>query len=281
MFGYRHVFHAGNHADVLKHLVLVQLLDYLRSRNKPFWYVDTHCGAGTYRLDEGPAAKHGEYRDGIARLWDVPDLPSATGRYVGLVRRFNPDGALRRYPGSAWFASEILGPGDRLWLYELHPTDYAALEAGFAGDRRRTRVQQENGFSALRGLLPPAPRRAIVLIDPSYELADDYEQVTASLGDALRRFETGTYALWYPLLRRREADRLPRRLDGLHARAWLNARLTVRRRPADEGGLYGSGIYVINPPYTLPAILESELPRVARLLAQDETAGFTLDLEIP
>ncbi|MDH4107793.1 MAG: 23S rRNA (adenine(2030)-N(6))-methyltransferase RlmJ [Gammaproteobacteria bacterium] len=281
MFGYRHAFHAGNHADVLKHLVLVQLLDYYRAKQKPFWYVDTHCGAGAYRLDEGPAQARGEYRDGIGRLWDRTDLPPATSRYLELVGRFNPDGKLNRYPGSAWFASEILGPADRLWLFELLPADFQALRTRFSADSVRTRVQCQDGFAALRGLLPPASKRALVLLDPSYELAEDYARVVDSLADSLRRFSTGTYALWYPLLRRREADRLPRQLGALAARAWLNVRLMVRRRPLDEGGLYGSGLYVINPPYTLPAMIEAELPAVAQSLAQDDKAGFTLDFEIP
>lgn len=282
MLGYRHAYHAGNHADVLKHIVLVQLLDYMASRGKPFWYVDTHCGAGAYRLDDGPAARQGEYRDGIGRLWNRADLPPALARYIELVRQLNPDDDLRRYPGSAWLAASTDVPGSRLWLYELHPTDFATLETRFAGDRDRVRVHQEDGFAALRGLLPPAPRRALVLMDPSYEIADDYARVTEALGDSLRRFATGTYALWYPMLRRREADRLPRQLAALNSRAWLHVRLTVRRRPMDDGGgLYGSGMYVINPPYTLPGILEAALPVLAKRLAQDDSAGYTLDFEIP
>jgi len=281
MLGYRHAFHAGNHADVLKHVVLVQLLDYMAARGKPYWYVDTHCGAGAYRLDDGPAARLGEYRDGIGRLWECDDLPPALGRYVELVRELNPDDTLRRYPGSAWFAAAMVTPESRLWLYELHPTDFAALETRFAGDRDRVRTHQEDGFAALRGLLPPAPRRALVLMDPSYEIADDYSRVAEALGDSLRRFATGTYALWYPMLRRREADRLPRQLASLDLRAWLHVRLSVRRRPIHDGGLYGSGMFIVNPPYTLPGILEDALPVLANRLAQDDSAGFTLDFEIP
>lgn len=277
MLSYRHVFHAGNHADVLKHLVLVQILGYLTAKAKPLWYVDTHAGAGLYVLDSGVAAEHGEHRDGIGRLWQRSDLPPALHGYRELLRRLNPDGRLARYPGSPWLAQALLRPGDRLWLHELHPADHTHLAATIRG--QGVRVERADGLAALRGLLPPQPRRALVLMDPSYEVKADYRQVVTTLADALRRFPTGTYTLWYPLLDSVPATALPDALGALAAKSWLKAELRVRSA-ASGRGLYGSGMFIINPPYTLPAALGDSLPALAELLAQDDSATFHLDARI-
>jgi 23S rRNA (adenine2030-N6)-methyltransferase len=281
MLSYRHAFHAGNHADVLKHLVLVELLTYLAGKDKRFWYIDTHAGAGTYALDEGFAAKHREYLDGIGRLWSATNPPAELRPYLDLVRRANPQGSLAVYPGSPWFARALTREADRLWLCELHPTDYEALAEHFVGRDRRIRVMQNDGYAELRRLLPPEPRRALVMIDPSYELASDYAKLIEAIRDSLTRFAPGVYAIWYPQLRSREADELPSRLRKCGAQRWLNVRLSVRNRAGPHAGLYGSGVYVINPPYTLPATLDALLPSLVELLAQDEKANYELDFNIP
>ncbi len=274
MLSYRHAFHAGNHADVLKHLVLVRLLRYLNQKAKPYWYIDTHAGAGVYGLDAGYATKNAEHEQGIARLWNQTDLPEPLADYVDLIRGLNPSGELKLYPGSPYLARQLLRPEDRMRLFELHPTDIELLGRTFM-DKRRVQVTLGNGFAGLKSLLPPPQRRALTLIDPSYEDRGDYTQVVEAVKDSLKRFATGIYAIWYPLLGRADAQRLPERLRGL-APSWLDVRLEVYKPVTGEYGMYGSGLVVINPPWTLEAELRACLPVLKDRLAQG-TAGFHLE----
>jgi len=281
MFSYRHAFHAGNHADVLKHVVLVHLLRHLATKETPFWVIDTHAGAGLYALDGEWATKRSEFADGIGRLWTRDDAPAAVADYLAAVRALNPDGLLRHYPGSPSIALRHLRARDRLRLFELHVNEIKALaqtidEAG-RDAVRRTIAAEADGFAALRGLLPPPPRRALILIDPSYEDKRDYVRVFDTLRDALTRFATGCYAIWYPQVQRREPAELVRRLTHLPGVRWLHASLTVRT-PSDDGlGLHGSGMFVVNPPWTLPAAMAESLPWLAAMLAQDDGARWALD----
>jgi 23S rRNA (adenine2030-N6)-methyltransferase len=277
MLSYRHAFHAGNHADVLKHLILVQLIRYLGQKEKPFWLIDTHAGAGAYSLEEGYATRLGEFQHGIGRLWERSDLPAAVKDYVEQVRVLNGDGALRLYPGSPWIASQLLRPQDKLRLFELHSTDGELLAENFSDLHNQVQVTLGDGFKGLKALLPPPPRRALVLIDPSYETASDYSGVVSALEEALRRFPTGTYALWYPLLSRPESRRLPELLKALPAAKWLDATLSVEASRGVGPGMHGSGMFIINPPWTLEATLKETLPWLSEVLAQQDGAHFTLD----
>ena len=280
MLSYRHAFHAGNHADVLKHFVLVQLGRYLAQKDKPFWIIDTHAGAGLYALDTGYATQLKEYEGGIGRLWARQDLPAALADYVDRVRACNPDGSLRFYPGSPWLALQTLRPQDRLRLFELHSSDSTILQDNFADQGRRVSVTTANGFDALKALLPPPPRRALVLIDPPYETRDDYPNVIAALNEGLARFATGTYAIWYPQLARPEAQQLPEKLKRLPIKNWLHVALTVHTPSPDGFGMHGSGMFVINPPWTLHKTLAEIMPYLVRVLGQDGGAGFTLEQEM-
>ena len=291
MLAYRHAFHAGNHADVLKHLVLTQVLRYMVGKDKPFRYIDTHAGAGGYLLKGAQAQKKAEYREGINRLWSRPDLPPATADYVRLVQAFNlqpgEDGQppvlekgmtppLALYPGSPSIARELMPRGAAMRLFELHPTDARTLAAHFGG-QRAVQVLNEDGFAGLKGQLPPTPRRALVLMDPSYELAGDYGKVVATLRDAVQRFAEGTYIVWYPQVSRIEAAQLPKRLMALAPKGWLHVRMTVSQ-PDERGfGLTGSGLFILNPPYTLHATLAAELPFLIEVLAQYEGASFLIE----
>ncbi|MBS1190247.1 MAG: hypothetical protein H6R10_2039 [Rhodocyclaceae bacterium] len=277
MLSYRHAFHAGNHADVLKHLILVQICRYFEQKEAPFWYVDTHAGAGRYALESAHASKLGEYRDGIGRLWQRPDLPPAVADYVDLVRALNPDGKLRHYPGSPWLAWKLLRPQDRLRLFELHSSDVRLLQEAFKGAGRQVAATAADGFAGLKAVLPPPPRRAMVLIDPSYELRSDYTDVRNGLTEALKRFATGTYAVWYPQLAKPESRQLPDRLKALPAKNWLHATLSVGRPPKEGFGMYGSGMFIINPPWTLAATLQDTLPWLTEALGQESGAKFTLE----
>lgn len=295
MLSYRHAFHAGNHADVLKHVVLIQLLRYLGQKDTPYMYIDTHAGAGVYALDTGYAAKNVEYETGIARLWDRKDLPEVLADYVGLVKEMNPSGKMRYYPGSPYCADKIAREQDRIRLFELHPSDSKILEENFrkveahaaaqgqrSGARgKRVMIQRADGFVGLKSLLPPPSRRGLVLIDPPYEVKDDYRRVKDTLEDALKRFPTGTYAVWYPALNRMESRQMPDKLKRLQCNGWLNVTLSIGSPSPDGFGLTSSGMFVINPPWTLEPLLRELMPFLVKALASDEGAGFTLESGTP
>jgi 23S rRNA (adenine2030-N6)-methyltransferase len=281
MLSYRHAFHAGNHADVLKHLVLMLCIEHMNSKDKPYTLVDTHAGAGFYALDAEQAKRTGEYVEGIGRLWERKDLPPPLVAYVALVRALNGSATLRRYPGSPRIAASLIRDTaqvrDTLRLCELHSTDFALLRRQFKDAGRHISVEQADGFEVLKAALPPPSRRGLVLIDPSYEIKSDYMKVVVAVKDALKRFATGTYLVWHPMLPTIEANQLPEKLKKAGASHWLHATLSVRA-PATKGhGMHGSGMFVINPPWTLAAALEECLPFLAAALALDERAVWSVD----
>jgi 23S rRNA (adenine2030-N6)-methyltransferase len=278
MLAYRHAFHAGNHADVLKHITLTLVLRYMNLKDKPYRLIDTHAGAGGYSLEGQYAQKKGEYLQGVARLWDrdPAELPEAVADYMALVREFNPEGQLEQYPGSPAFAKMLLRAQDQLRLYELHPTDHRILEA-FLGSVKGAEVKDTNGFDGLKSQVPPSSRRAVVLMDPSYEGHGDYSKVIASLREAITRFPEGVYMVWYPQVSKLEAAQLPRRLEGLAPKGWLHARLTVQQPDSQGFGLAGSGMFILNPPYTLYDQLLAVLPYLTEVLAQYDGANYLLE----
>ena len=289
MFSYRHAYHAGNHADVLKHFIQVQLHQYMNQKDAAYTYVDTHAGVGVYALDSAQSSKSGEFHDGIARLWERDDLPKALADYVDVVRALNPSGKLRYYPGSPYVAEQVARPEDRLRLFELHPSDikhlvdnFRKLEAHKAeqGERARGRrilIDYKDGFQAMKALLPPPSRRALVLIDPPYEVKLDYKHVRDAMEDALERFPSGTYAIWYPVLQRMESRQFPDRLKRLPAKEWLHVTLTVATPGPDGTGMHSSGMFILNPPYTLEPILRETLPYLVKVLGQDGGATFRIE----
>lgn len=301
MFSYRHAFHAGNHADVLKHLTLVALLHYLGQKDTGLTLVDTHAGAGVYRLDHDQARTSAESDAGIFRLLAAAQaaqtrgqpVPAAVLDYLAQVQHFNPDGTLRTYPGSPWITQALLRPQDKLKLFEVHPTDAKLLEKQVAelGRGKQIEVLRRNGFDGLKALLPPPTRRGLVLIDPSYELKTDYQAVLDCLEDALQRFPTGTYAVWYPVIARPESHTLARKLKALSQRwqrNWLQAELNVGLTPTEgtsaqvaQGragtSMRASGMHVINPPFTLGGQLREALPWVTDALKEATASGWTVE----
>ncbi|NYT36618.1 23S rRNA (adenine(2030)-N(6))-methyltransferase RlmJ [Allopusillimonas soli] len=279
MFSYRHAFHAGNHADVLKHTILVHVLDYFNRKDAPYWVIDTHAGAGIYDLRSEWATKRGEFADGLDRLLAAQAMPDAIERYLQAVQHFNPDGVANFYPGSPWLALQAMRGRDRLRLFEMHPTEIEVLRDNLkreaAGTQRQVAVYQADGFNGLKSQLPPAPRRGIVLIDPSYEDKRDYRHTVQALSEGLKRFATGCFIVWYPLVQRREVADLQRALTRL-ATPWLHATLSVSKPAATGLGLHGSGMFVVNPPWTLHDALATTLPWLKATLAQDDRANFTL-----
>jgi len=281
MLSYRHAFHAGNHADVLKHAVLIALLDYLNQKDKPWWFIDSHAGAGIYDLRGDYARKNAEFEGGIGRLWERSDLPPMLANYVELVRGLNPDGHLRLYPGSPWCAQQRARGDDRLRLFELHGSDHRLLASTFSEAGRQVKIEAADGYTGLKAVLPPPTRRALVLIDPPYEEKRDYPRTVEALKDSLARFAGGTYMVWYPLLQKPDARQLPSRLKAARPPAWLHVTLSVQAPSKDGFGMHGSGLYIANPPWTLPGLLEATLPWLVKTLGQDAGAGYTLEHEIP
>ena len=284
MLAYRHAFHAGNHADVLKHTVLALVLSYMNLKDKGWRYVDTHAGAGGYSLEGEYANKRGEYEQGIARLLDHnalhEPLPAPLADLVALVRQFNDGKAIRQYPGSPAIAQALMRPQDQLRLSEMHPTDHKIL-ASYLGDVPGVEVKMVDGFAALKGHLPPITRRGVVLIDPSYEIKTDYTRTLAALRESLERFPEGTVIVWLPQVALVEATQLPQRLkataDAAAKKGWLNARLTVAQVDARGFGMIGSNVFVANPPHTLFADLQPVLPFLAQTLAQFDGAKSALE----
>ena len=279
MLAYRHGFHAGMHADVLKHVVLMQVLRRMGQKDKAYTFVDSHAGAGGYSLEGDFAHKTGEYLTGIARLWERTDLPPALAEYVGLVRAFGNERKLTQYPGSPGVANLLVRPQDKLHLYELHPTDERILR-GFLGKRPNTAITLGDGFAAIEKELPPQSRRGVLLIDPSYELTADYTRTLGAVREAIARFATGVVLVWVPQLATVESRELPRRLLKAAAAApkgVLHARLTVAEADARGFGLIGSSMVVINPPHGLAETMREVLPYLVNVLGQFDSATFLLD----
>ncbi len=309
MFSYRHAFHAGNHADVLKHTVLIAVLKHLKEKDTALTVLDTHAGAGLYRLDGDYAETSGEAAEGIFRLISpsktplalvgtaqvatklvAPDNPKALQDYLDLVASFNAKGSHKVYPGSPFIIQRFLNGRDKLKAFELHPTDSKTLSANIAQLEagRQVAVLREDGFEGIKKFLPPPVKRALVFCDPSYEIKSDYARVPEMVADSLKRFATGMYAVWYPIIPRPEAHDVPRKLKTLATKAgkgWLNATLTVKSSKLTSDaqgevvrpGLPASGMFVINPPHTLKAAMQAALPQMVKLLAQDRHASFSLD----
>lgn len=279
MLSYRHAFHAGNHADVLKHYVLSLVLGYMKQKDKPFWYIDTHAGAGLYALDHGYAAQNAEFDNGIAKLMTAAALPSTLADFVTQIKRYN-HGSLAFYPGSPMLAHDFLRADDKMRLFELHPSDYKLLTANFKSHAKQVRIAEQDGFAGIKACLPPPPRRAVVLIDPPYEDKQDYARVVSMLKDSLNRFASGTYLVWYPLLQRPEPAQMVAQLLALGAPSWLHVTLSIQAPSAEGFGMHGSGLFIINPPWTLAKDLDASLPALTQLLALDDSAHFSLNHEI-
>jgi 23S rRNA (adenine2030-N6)-methyltransferase len=278
MLSYRHAFHAGNHADVLKHYVLSLVLEYMNQKEKPYWYIDTHAGTGMYMLTSEFAQKNAEFETGIAKLFAAKNLPESLTNFVELVRKYNQNNRLNFYPGSPKIAELILRNEDKMRLFELHPKDYKQLVENFKN--RQTKTEMLDGFTGIKACLPPPTKRAVVLIDPPYELKDDYLRVVECMRDNIKRFATGTYLIWYPLLQRTEPLSMVETLKALLPNNWLDVNLSVETPNADGFGMHGSGVFIVNPPWTLLAILKESMPILTNLLALDETANFELTSQI-
>ncbi len=265
MLSYRHSFHAGNHADVLKHIVQSLILSALQQKDKPFVYHDTHSGVGRYDLTHEWSEKTGEFKQGIAKLWEQKQLPKDIASYINAIKQLNQGDELRYYPGSPRVARAHLRPQDRMVLTELHPSDYPLLEQEFQRDRQ-VQIFKEDGFQRLKASLPPKERRGLVLIDPPYELAHEYNDVVRSIAQSYKRWATGIYAIWYPVVNRFDIDDMLDGLKGLGIRKILQIELSVSP-DTNERGMTASGMIVINPPWKLESQMTDLLPFLQQVIA--------------
>ncbi|MEM6532650.1 MAG: 23S rRNA (adenine(2030)-N(6))-methyltransferase RlmJ [Myxococcota bacterium] len=269
MLAYRHGYHAGNHADVLKHAVFVHILDHL-ARKGPFAIIDTHAGPGAYDLSDTQGQKLREYETGIARILQASSPPPLISRYLETVTQFRNAHGRDFYPGTAALALMLRRRDDRLVLHELHPTDFERLNA-FVRGHRHTSVNKADGFKGALAHVPPKERRGVVVMDPSYELKTDYDRAIDTVRHAHRKFGTGVFVLWYPVVRRQWVIEMDRALETSGLRKIWRGELSVVP-DTEEHGMTGSGIYVVNPPYTLPEVAEAALPWLARALSPSEGA---------
>ena len=288
MFSYRHAFHAGSHADILKHLTLIHLVQYLQEKPGALTMVDTHAGAGIYSLQDGFSTVSKEADGGIFRLMQYVEtckhantpIPESIQEYLKYIEAENVEGQLTTYPGSPFILARLLRPQDRLKLFELHPKEIDILRhnIGELKQSKQIDIYAENSFARLKGLLPPPSRRGLVLIDPSYEDKQDYRYLEAAMEEALQRFATGCYAIWYPVLSRRESAALPDRLKKIaaeHKRSWLHTELRVENAPG-ERRLQASGMFIFNPPWTLEKHLAQALPTLTKALGINGGGQFLL-----
>ncbi|MFD2179782.1 23S rRNA (adenine(2030)-N(6))-methyltransferase RlmJ [Veronia pacifica] len=272
MLSYRHSFHAGNHADVVKHIVQSLIIEALKEKEKPFVYHDTHSGAGRYDLRDEWSEKTGEYKEGIAQLWQRDDVPVLIKPYLDVIKGLNSGNELRFYPGSPKVGRALLREQDRVTMTELHPSDFPLLLQEFRGDRQ-VKMFKEDGFARLKASLPPKERRGMVLIDPPYELKHEYQDVVNAIGQSVKRWATGTYAIWYPVVYRQNIDLITEGLEKLGIRKILQIELGVAE-DSQERGMTASGMIVINPPWKLEKQMSELLPWLQQVIAPETGHHF-------
>lgn len=267
MLSYKHAFHAGNHADVLKHIVLMYSLEYMKRKNKPLMYLDTHAGSGLYSQVSDEALKNKEYESGITAILGAQNSPKLVQRYIELVVECQKDKTKMSYPGSPWLAKMILQPTDCMFLYELHNNEFGLLEKNMAV-AKSCRVFNSDGLQGMVASMPPVQRRAVVLIDPSYELKEDYDRVVSSIVEAYKRFTSATILLWYPVVDRARIDRLEKRIIASGIKNISLYELAISE-DSSATGMTGSGMIVINQAWTLKSEMLDILPFLSKILGKN------------
>lgn len=279
MLAYRHLFHAGNFADVFKHALLTRLLIALGEKAKPYCYLDTHAGIGRYDLTHAWAQKAREYESGIARLWERKDIPPALQPYIDAVQAENPNRKLRFYPGSPLIAKRLVRPGDRIVLTELNKTDHAALKELFARDKQ-VAAHYLDGYQGLKAFLPPKERRGLVLIDSSFDRAREFARIVSEFRAAYARWPTGMYAIWYPLMAPGAMQNFDREMKNTRIRKILKLELAIAARDFDVT-IPGCGMLIVNPPWRFEDEARPLLRWLWSVLAPSGAGGATVTWLVP
>ena len=280
MLSYRHAFHAGNFADVLKHSVLTLVLEYMNRKEKGFLYVDSHSGAGMYQLTDEYAQKTGEYREGIAKLLNSDaknnDTPEPLIEYIELIKQLNLGAELNLYPGSPAIAKAFTRRQDSSHLFELHPTDIEHLNA-YCQRWKKCFIKKSDGYQGVLGLLPPPNRRGVVLIDPPYELKEDYVKAVKTIIKGYQKFNSGTYILWYPVVKRQLVTQMQNQFQTSHVKNLLQVEFCLTE-DTDEYGMTGTGLFIINPPWQLAEQLSEILPYLKNKLGNQSSSYCLIKL---
>lgn len=269
MLSYRHAFHAGNFADVLKHSVLTLVLEYMTRKEKGFYYIDSHSGAGMYSLADEYAQKTGEFKNGIAKIINQGDIPEALTDYIDLIKSLNDETELDYYPGSPAIARYFDRRQDSAHLFELHPTDNKLL-TDYCQRWNKSHVNQSDGYQGVLSLLPPPSRRGVVLIDPPYELKEDYPKAVNTIFKAYKKFATGTYILWYPVVKRELVEKMNAQFMNSDIKNLLQVEY-CQLNDTDEYGMTGTGLFIVNPPWQLKNQLNEILPYLIEKLGNEQS----------
>lgn len=280
MLSYQHIYHAGNFADVHKHVLLCLLLEALSVKEKPFFVLDAFAGRGGYELGSQESAKTGEYHLGIERLWGEADQPSLLNSYLDGVAEFNGSdrsSPLTRYPGSPWLIRHLLRGQDRMALCELHPAEFEALRAVIRSEKR-VQLLKRDAMEGIRGLLPPKERRGLLLVDPSYESKQEYQSIPEAMIQTYKHWREGIYAIWYPILSAANHEKLLAALKRSGIRKILNCSLTIDH---EREGMFGTGMVVINPPWKLKEQIESVSPYLSNKLSDGEKGNYSVQWLVP
>jgi len=279
MLSYRHSYHAGNYADVLKHTVLTLCLESLKEKDKPFIYLDTHSGAGRYLLQSEHAEKTAEYLSGIAPIWQQQNIPTELAPYLSVLKYYNRTPTLKYYPGSPLIAKQLLRKQDKLFLTEIHSSDYPLLRQEFSKDSR-AQVAREDGFLQLKSKLPPESRRGLILIDPSYEMKDDYQRIPFALHEGYKRFATGIYLIWYPVVNRKQTQNMIDGIINTGIKRILQIELAIKP-DNNQKGMTATGMIVVNPPWKLYQQMQVLLPWLKQMLDPQDMGHIILNELVP
>lgn len=262
MLSYQHGYHAGNFADVIKHVTLTRILDYLTRKDKALFYLDTHAGRGLYDFTDKQAKKTEEYKDGILKLWESrANLPETFAPYLQIIEKMNPNGKLRYYPGSPYLAMQLLRKQDRLYCCELHSREFESINA-LRHPGKNFFCSHSDGILSLNSLLPPPEKRGLIFIDPAYELKDEYKDIPRAIARAYSRFSTGTYCLWYPMVDKKFTQRLTKEMAIIDTKDYLHIEFSLT--DTSKPGMFGCGLWIINPPYLLEAELKEAVTQCKR-----------------
>lgn len=279
MLSYRHSYHAGNFADVLKHSVQTLIIQALKQKPKPFVYYDTHAGSGRYDLKSNQGQKIAEYNNGIKKIWHRKDVPEILAPYINLIKELNSREELSQYPGSPLIADMLMHRNNRLELSELHPTDFTWLKQEFK-DAKNINIKQVDGYKYLKSKLPPIQRRGLILIDPPYELKTEYDDVIKNIKQAYKLFATGIYAIWYPVVSRHQIERFCDQFKNSGIKNILRIEMNVQA-DSEEYGMTGTGMIIINPPWKLAQQMQETLPWLLKHLSQDHNASYKVEMLVP